>query len=210
MNREGDPPDDVTRLGRAAETGDAALVAELLAAGVEPDAKEQSRRTPLDTAIDGGHADVVALLLDAGADPRQHTGEYRELTPLCQAVSWGHTDVVKLLLAAGAPVGIQGRRGNLLPLVLAATCTTTDDRAPLVDLLLEYGADLDDRSMKGVTPLEWVAGTPHPDTVRHLLARGATPTPLAAARARSGSRRLPEHAAAFQEIEQAVLRAAGR
>ncbi|MFD3994923.1 ankyrin repeat domain-containing protein [Streptomyces sp. NPDC058548] len=210
MHREDDPLDDVKRLGRAAEAGDAALVAELLAAGVDPDAQERYRPTPLDSAVTKGHADVVALLLGAGADPRQYTGEYQELTPLCQAVSWGYTDIARLLLAAGASTGIQSRHRHLLPLVLAATCSMTDDRAPLVDLLLEYGADLDDRSMKGETPLEWVAGTPDPDTVRHLLARGATPTPRAVHRARGGARRHPEHAAAFQEIEEAVLRAAGR
>ncbi|WP_395363894.1 ankyrin repeat domain-containing protein [Streptomyces sp. YH02] len=210
MQREDDPLDAVKRLGRAAEAGDAALVAELLAAGVDPDAQERYRPTPLDLAIGKGHADVVALLLGAGADPRQYTGEYRELTPLCQAVSWGRADIARLLLAAGAPTGIQSRHGNLLPLVLAATCTQTDDRGPLIDVLLEYGAELDDRSMKGETPLEWAAGTPRPDTVRHLLARGATPTPLAAGRAHRGARRLPEHADAFRQIEEAVLRAAGR
>lgn len=88
------------------------------------------------------------------------------------------------------------------------TGTVVEDRVPLVDLLLEYGADLEDRSKRGETPLEWVAGTPDPDTVRHLLARGAVPTPRCVARARGGARRLPEHAAAFQEIEEAVLRAA--
>ncbi|MFE5546325.1 ankyrin repeat domain-containing protein [Streptomyces sp. NPDC056534] len=210
MHREDDPSDHGKRLGRAAESGDTALVAELLAAGADPDAQERYRPTPLDSAVAKGHADVVALLLDAGADPRQYTGEYAEQTPLCQAVAWGYTDVARLLLAAGAPTGIQSRHGHLLPLVLAATCTMTDDRAPLIDLLLEYGADVDDRSMKGETALEWVAGTPHPDTVRHLLARGATPTPAAVHRARAAARRHPELAPAFQEIEEAVLRAAGR
>ncbi|MET9604105.1 ankyrin repeat domain-containing protein [Streptomyces sp. NPDC006512] len=208
MHREDGPPDGAKRLGRAAQEGDADLVTELLASGVEPDARDGHRPTALESAVSAGHADVVAALLGAGADPCQYTGEYAEQTPLCQALAWGHTDVARLLLAAGAPTGIQSRHGHLLPLVLAASCDRTDDPAPLVDLLLEYGADLEDRSMKGETPLEWVAGMPHPERVRHLLARGAAPTPFAVARARGAAQRHPELAAVFREIEEAVLRAA--
>ncbi|GHG37960.1 ankyrin repeat domain-containing protein [Streptomyces zaomyceticus] len=208
MHREDDPQEQVKRFLRAAEDGDAALVAELLVAGVAPDAHEGRRPTALETAVDAGHAEVVSVLLDAGADPHQYTGEYEELTPLCQAVSWGHTDVMRLLLAAGAATGIQSRHAHLLPLVIAATTTATEDRAPLIDVLLEFGADLEDRSMRGETALEWVAGTPDPDTVRHLLARGAAPTPRCVSRARSGARSRPENAGVFKEIEDIVLRAA--
>ncbi|WP_327160405.1 hypothetical protein [Streptomyces zaomyceticus] len=75
-------------------------------------------------------------------------------------------------------------------------------------MLLEFGADLEDRSMKGETVLERVAGTPDPDTVRHLLARGAAPTPRCVFRARSGAHNRPESARVFEEIEDIILRAA--
>ncbi|MFE0176313.1 ankyrin repeat domain-containing protein [Streptomyces sp. NPDC059002] len=95
----------------------------------------QAGRTAQDLAAREGHAETVRLLLAAGADPQQQTGEYDEMTPLRQAAMHGHTEVVGVLLDAGAPTGAQGRMGYV-PLVLAAT--SGDHGHPqTVDLLLD-------------------------------------------------------------------------
>ncbi|MDX2292467.1 MULTISPECIES: ankyrin repeat domain-containing protein [Streptomyces] len=198
---------DGERLAGAARNGDTAEVARLLAAGADADAPDAERRTALDRAVNAGHARVVELLLRAGADPGRPIGAYGgDQTPLTAAVGWGHADVVRLLLAAGAPTGPQTRFG-WVPLVHAATGTHGDPLA-LVDLLLEHGADLEERQ-RDMTPLEWACGLPRPDVVRRLLARGAVPTLEARDRAvHWGARRNPERVAVFREIVAALAASA--
>jgi ankyrin repeat protein len=59
--------------------------------------------TALHHAAWRGHADVVKLLLQAGADVNAKTRSNSE-TPLHLAAMHGHTDVIQLLLQAGADV----------------------------------------------------------------------------------------------------------
>ncbi|MBJ6633773.1 ankyrin repeat domain-containing protein [Streptomyces sp. I5] len=68
--------------------------------------------------------------------------------------------------------GAQRDRIPYVPLVLAATLGHTD----VVDVLLDRGADIEDRDFKGRSPLEWAASFGQPAAVRLLLRRGAEPT----------------------------------
>ncbi|MFF9343393.1 ankyrin repeat domain-containing protein [Streptomyces sp. NPDC014773] len=203
MDGRGERTEHADRLVEAVMAGDAAETERLLREGVAPDAPGGDGRTALDRAVRAGDPGIVGLLLRAGADPGRPGGEYDgDQTPLTTAVGWGHTDVVRLLLAAGAPTGPQTRFG-WVPLVHAATATHGDPLA-LIDLLLEHGADIEERQ-KDMTPLEWAAGMPRADVVHHLLARGAAPTLPARDRAVSwGARRNPEKAAVFKEIVAAL------
>lgn len=96
------------RLARAAGDGDAAAVARLLSDGAEVDGLGGDMRSALDLAVHAGHVDVVRVLLDAGADPRQRAGAYGEVTPLGLAAMYGYVAVAELLLDAGATTGAQG------------------------------------------------------------------------------------------------------
>ena len=85
----------------AAEEGDAAEVARLIASGA--DAGERATRggeTPLMRAAARGHEDVVRVLLDAGADACARRAD--GFTPLILAVFFGHEAVVRLLVERGA------------------------------------------------------------------------------------------------------------
>ena len=88
----------------AAALGDAERVAELLRGDpAAADEAEPSGKRPLSAAAERGHAEIVRMLLAAGADPNLPEGR---LCPhgyaLWAAAHLGHRDVAKLLLEAGA------------------------------------------------------------------------------------------------------------
>ncbi|MEV7562833.1 ankyrin repeat domain-containing protein [Streptomyces sp. NPDC089795] len=161
-------------LGRAAEQGDTAVVRSLLAGGAEVDAWVLGGRRALDLAVCAGHAEVVRLLLAAGADPRVDAGPYGEATPLTMATMLGHTDVARALLDGGAPPGGPAGRAGYVPLIHAAVARGEGD-PETVDLLLDRGADIEE-TRRGCTALDWAARFGCPATVERLLARGAAVT----------------------------------
>ncbi|MET7366425.1 ankyrin repeat domain-containing protein [Streptomyces sp. NPDC005566] len=196
----------VDRLVRAAEDGDASLVARLLGEGVPVDAPVQGGRglTALDIAVRRGHAEVVRVLIGAGADPHQAVHEYGEFTPLTAAASSGRTDVVAALLDAGVHPDTPSRDGN--PLMFAVTSTV--ERPEIVDLLLDHGSDIH-LLTKGRTPLEWASAAGNPQMVQHLLDRGAVPTAKAVRVARTwGNNKYPDTWPRFEKVID-LLRAAG-
>jgi hypothetical protein len=112
----------------------------------DPAVRADARR-PLAMAAHAGCAQVVGLLLEAGADP-EGDPEAKDSFPLAAAVSNGHAEVVRALLAAGAnakrlvtvsanerrlTIGLldlvrEGARGHaeVLALLRAADATSTD------------------------------------------------------------------------------------
>ena len=94
-----------TALIPAAERGHVATVRTLLRAGVAVDHVNRLHWTALLEAIllgDGGarHAQIVQLLLEAGADPELADGD--GVTPLAHARQRGYTDIETLLRQHGA------------------------------------------------------------------------------------------------------------
>ncbi len=75
-------------------------VANLLAAGGDPDETDADGRTVLLLAVPTGRADLVDALLDAGADPNRAGDD--GTTALHVAAFWGFDDIAQRLLDAGA------------------------------------------------------------------------------------------------------------
>jgi ankyrin repeat protein len=71
--------------------GETARVKTLLQAGADPERADSEGTTPLYVASVNGEAEIVRLLLAAGASPdTESNGLGSEGTPLCAAACWGH------------------------------------------------------------------------------------------------------------------------
>jgi ankyrin repeat protein len=165
-----------TALVIAAEKGRVDIVKLLLSAGADPNITDNMRPkflsmivdegvvlagigdvmgagreegiTPLNSAARFGQAEVVRILLEAGAKVNAKSGKY---TPLLLAVvENGRAEIVRLLLEAGAGVDAQGTSG-MSPLMKASF----NGDAGSVRLLLAHGANVQLKDDEGRTALTW-------------------------------------------------------
>ena len=130
----------------AAAFGRVGRILDLLASN--PDAARSTAPdhfTPLHLAAFFGHPQVLATLLEAGADvsARATNSFVREVQPLHSAAARRNSECCRLLLDAGADVDAR-QGGGFTPLMAAAQ----DGDVELATLLLRMGADA---SMRGET-----------------------------------------------------------
>ena len=85
----------------ASYEGELDTVSSLLEKGTDPNAGTRDDGTALYSAVRIKHKEIVALLLESGADADGRAGE-EYYTPLCYAASSGQQDVVRMLLEHGA------------------------------------------------------------------------------------------------------------
>ena len=151
---------------QAAFDGDIVRVQELLKSTPVDEQESTFGATPLIIASENGHAEVVKLLLAAGADKDKamHGGT----TPLYIASFNGHAEVVKLLLAAGVDKD-KARQDGTTPLYAASEY----GHAEVVKLLLAAGAGKDKANQYGTTSLYIASQQGHAEVVKLLLAAGA-------------------------------------
>ena len=148
-------PGGETALMTAARVGTLASVKALLARGAHVDAKDERRgQTALMWAAAEGHAHVVQMLIEVGADFRARLTS--GFTPLLFAAREGHLDVVRVLLKAGADVNetvpVEGGRrrgyggrvppGGATPLLVAVSNAHFDLAAHLLDAGADPNANL--------------------------------------------------------------------
>ena len=156
-----------TALLRAAATGSAGQVEQLLAQAADPNLANALKMTPL--LVAAPDARKVRALLQAKADPNAVSQQVR--TPLLVAASVaGSLESVKLLVAAGADMKAQDRIGATA-LHLA---TGANDEA-MVRYFVEQGLDVNAADKSGATPLQNAAGNRNLAVVKLLLAKGANP-----------------------------------
>lgn len=197
-----EPPPEVRSsplMQKAIEARDHDTVAFLVARGADVHRRGHYGTPLVATAAGTGDPQLVALLLDAGADPNAmddfhstpahfavryfpvlellaargaRIGEGNVSTALLSAVRHGTVESVRLLLAQGASTEATEEQGHT---PLSAAIERGD--ASIVEALLEAGADVHRvPRATGAPAIVSAAKKGHVEIVRALLARGADPT----------------------------------
>ncbi len=122
--------------------------------------------TPMHAAAAEGHANILSLLIDHGAD-MESRGIYNG-TPLHRASWFGKLEAVQCLLDRGADLNSRVADDGT-PLRYAAF----NGHVEIARMLVERGAVIDNRDVEGRTPLHWAANQGRTQVVRLLLEHGA-------------------------------------
>ena len=181
----------VTPLALASKNGNAAIIEQLVAAGVDPNDPRQSvnaGETPLMHAARSGQVEAVRALVRAGADLDAQE-RWNGQSALMWAAAEGHVPVVETLIAADADIHARSNSGTN-PLLFAVR----KGNGAAVRALLAAGADVNGRRPDGATPLLVAVINGHEDLVDLLLQRGADPN------AEGGSTRLTAKGVRAQPI----------
>ena len=123
-------------------------------------------RHALSVAARQGHAPLVSVLVEAGADPDSADAE--GWTPLRAAAWGGHAPAVQVLLRSGAQVDACDSEGRT-----ALRAAAWAGHEQVVNCLLAAGAKVDGHDRQGRTPLIAAAYMGHADIVAALLEAGA-------------------------------------
>ncbi|EMT63017.1 Ankyrin-2 [Fusarium odoratissimum] len=160
-----DKEDEEYSLTDAVHDGNADRVRDALGRKSEDISQKEDYNGLLKDACAAGYADIVDLLIKAGADTNA-LGGCGLYTPLIAASKRGHARVVQALLGAGADPDVSDGRSNAL---FAASEAGHDD---IVLWLLAAGADVDQLASR-TSALQVAAEGGHDKCVRWLIAAGA-------------------------------------
>ncbi len=152
--------------------------------------------TPLQEAVRGGHADIVKVLLDAGADPDKGKPD----PPLRYALVFPKPQIVQILLGCGAKLDV--------------FCAAGLGRLKYVSgVIKEDNQAVNQRDGRGYTPLHYAVANGRDKVTQFLLDKGAqvsikggvadmsTPLHLAALYGHTGIARLLLEGGATKSIE---------
>lgn len=126
--------------------GQVEIVELLIKHGAEVNAKLRDGSTALYAAAICNAVDVAQLLIDSGADLNHRSNQYTAL----EIASHRGPDVAVLMIKKGARVNTFDYYTKESPLHTAAKCGFQE----LVKALLQHGADVNVKDMRGLTPLD--------------------------------------------------------
>jgi ankyrin repeat protein len=174
-------------LRAAAQFGHLDCVKLLVEAGSDVDSTEGKLGwTPLRSAVHGQHLAIVQYLLDLGVvQPIDYSTERvpTRFNDKCSALTFaccsGNLDLVRMLLLCSgrsSPLSAppEKRRAQLVDISSALQGACAHGHSRIVALLIEYGADIEENSDDSESPLTIAASTGSLETMKVLLAAGAT------------------------------------
>jgi uncharacterized protein len=196
----------VTPLKLACDNGNAEIVSTLLVAGADPNVTLESGETALMSCARIGSVEAVQALLEFGADVNATEREENQ-SALMWAVSQSHPTVVEQLLRNGADVNARSKErrwvisrrlqsnliygelgrnygtdaeetriGGFTPILFAARQGGIESAR----LLLQAGAEVNDKAPDGRSVLLLAAHSNHGDFARFVLEQGANPNSMSA------------------------------
>jgi ankyrin len=164
-------PAGETPLMNATRVGRIDAITTLLDRGATVDATDETfQQTALMVAVRENHPDVVKLLIARGAsvNAKTRTGRSPAWVLPNSVPGFGHGIGI---VRGGLPA--RGSRapipGAMTPLLYAAR----DGRMDIVRMLLDAGADINQRDANDIPPLITAITNNHPDVARFLIDRGA-------------------------------------
>jgi ankyrin repeat protein len=140
----------MTALMKAVKNNDVALVSELITQGVNVNQADISKDVPLIVASYKGYTEIVKFLLKAGADVSA-VDPGMKATALHAAAYAGNTEVAKLLIKHKIDLNKQGPYNGFTALHDAVW----QNNIETAKVLIEEGANLNIKSHKGETALEF-------------------------------------------------------
>ena len=132
------PTDNDRALIDAAFVCDLIKVRELLAAGADPDVRDEDGRTPLFSAVLGASVGLVGLLLETGANINARDSQ--GFSVLHYAAQEDLPEMARLLISRGADVNAVDEDGAS---VLWRAIFSSRDRPDMIQLLIAAGAKPD-------------------------------------------------------------------
>jgi ankyrin repeat protein len=140
------PYSDASPLHAAVKKSDFDDVKRLIADGTSVNIEDYYGASPLHIAANNGHAEIAALLVNAGADIEAGARVYPDnrvfnATPLIVAAQQGHTKVAEVLINAGANVYAETHDSGGWN--SAIHWAAWDGHTEIVRLLIERGADIE-------------------------------------------------------------------
>lgn len=196
----GQPNAGWTALHEAAKRGDTAVLRLLLKHGADPDAREAGDNTAaIHWAAAQGHVETLRALLDAGSDVHGF-GDHHQLDTIGWAAYFGDSEakqeVVALLLERGAhhhifsaialgdlaliralveenPEALERRMSRFEEGQSPLHFAIHRGRPDIADLLIDLGADLEAKTLSGLTPMDVAIARADHRSMRRLQAAGA-------------------------------------
>ncbi len=168
MSTERPKKPEAVPLYHAARLGFRDLAEHLIAEHPEHvNAKGGYELTPIHAAASAGHANILSLLIEHGADMNGRGIDGGE-TPLLRASRKGKLEAGRFLLDHGADTEARNNNNrNGLPIAAAF------GHVEFARMLLERGALIDARGCNGYIALHWAAYNNDVEAARFLLDRGA-------------------------------------
>jgi len=155
------------RLIDASKKSDVKTVRLLIAQHVDINASEPDGSTALYWAAQRANADIVDVLLAAGANPK--IANRYNVTPLSLASMNGDAAIIERLLKAGVDANSTSEEGQT-----ALMTASLSGKVDAVKVLLEHGADVNiQEPIRGQTALMWAASEGNAGVVELLLKSGA-------------------------------------